>query len=159
MEWSAKAHNRPWVAVLPHSEGTAYKPYVVKSQYAGGWDGWGRLSHDGPSQYNSGKSEGPWGGGLPHLQGGARPSVWPDTERDNGRRHNVRKRLTQTTDQLGYTESRLKLLGLREGVAHASLPAVSRKTGNVSTIQGRIRASILPDCERPLGISVPTRIS
>jgi hypothetical protein len=56
--------------------------YAVKSRCARGWGGWGRLSDDGSRQHNSDRSEDPWGGGLPHLQGGARSSAQPDTVRD-----------------------------------------------------------------------------
>ena len=51
--------------------------YAVKSRCARGWGGWGRLSDDGSRQHNSDKSEDPWGGGLLHLQGGARSSAHP----------------------------------------------------------------------------------
>ena len=44
---------------------------AVKSRCACEWDGWGRLSDDGPGHYNPDPSEGPWGGGLPALHGGA----------------------------------------------------------------------------------------
>src|SRR6516165_11395644 len=57
--------------------------YAVKSQCARGWGGWGRLSDDSSRQHNSDRSEDPWGGGLPHLQGGARSSAHPDTVRDS----------------------------------------------------------------------------
>jgi hypothetical protein len=56
---------------------------AVKSQCARGWDGWGRLSDDDPRQHNLDPSEGPWGGGLPNLHGGARSSGRPDTARDH----------------------------------------------------------------------------
>ena len=56
---------------------------VVKSRCAREWDGWGRLSDDGPRQHNSDQSEDPWGGGPPNLQGGARSSARPDTVRDH----------------------------------------------------------------------------
>ena len=56
--------------------------FAVQSRCARGWGGWGRLSDDGSRQHNSGKSEDPWGGGLPHLQGGARSNGRPDTARD-----------------------------------------------------------------------------
>src|SRR5271157_5693995 len=36
---------------------------AVKSRCAREWDGWGRLSDDGPGQNNPVPSEGPWGGG------------------------------------------------------------------------------------------------
>ena len=49
----------------------------MKSRCARGWGGWGRLSDDGSRQHNSDKSEDPWGGGLLHLQGGARSSAHP----------------------------------------------------------------------------------
>jgi hypothetical protein len=58
---------------------------AVKSRCACGWGGWGRLSDDGSRQHNSGQSEDPWGGGRPHLQGGARLSGRPDTARDHRR--------------------------------------------------------------------------
>ena len=51
--------------------------HAVKSRCARGWGGWGRLSDDGSRQHNSDKSEDPWGGGLLHLQGGARSSAHP----------------------------------------------------------------------------------
>jgi hypothetical protein len=44
---------------------------AVKSRCAREWDGWGRLSDDGSGHYNPNPSEGPWGGGLITLQGGA----------------------------------------------------------------------------------------
>src|SRR6266849_10444706 len=37
---------------------------AVKSRCAREWDGWGRLSDDGPGHYNPDPSEGPWGGGV-----------------------------------------------------------------------------------------------
>ena len=56
--------------------------YAVKSRCARGWGGWGRLSDDGSRQHNSDRSEDPWGGGLPHLHGGARSRASPDAVRD-----------------------------------------------------------------------------
>src|SRR5438477_13030039 len=56
---------------------------AVKSRCAHEWDGWGRLSDDGPGHYNPDPSEGPWGGGVGTLQGGAQSSRRPDTVRDN----------------------------------------------------------------------------
>ncbi len=56
--------------------------HAVKSQCARGWGGWGRLSDDGARQHNSHPSEDPWGGGLPHLHGGARSNGRPDTARE-----------------------------------------------------------------------------
>jgi hypothetical protein len=38
---------------------------VVKSRCACERDGWGRVSDDGPGQYNLDRSEDPWGGGHP----------------------------------------------------------------------------------------------
>ena len=45
--------------------------HAVKSRCACEWGGWGRLSDDGPGQHNPDLSEGPWGGGLITLHGGA----------------------------------------------------------------------------------------
>src|SRR5208337_5023174 len=45
--------------------------HAAKSGCAREWGGWGRLSDDGPGQDNPDPSEDPWGGGLPHLHGGA----------------------------------------------------------------------------------------
>ena len=56
---------------------------AVKSRCAHERDGWGRLSDDGPGHYNPDLSEGPWGGGVMILQGGAQSSLRPDTVRDN----------------------------------------------------------------------------
>ena len=57
--------------------------HAVKSRCAREWDGWGRISDDGSGHYNPDLSEGPWGGGIITLHGGAQSSRWPDTERDN----------------------------------------------------------------------------
>ena len=57
--------------------------HAVKSRCAREWDGWGRISDDGSGHYNPDLSEGPWGGGIITLHGGAQSSWWPDTERDN----------------------------------------------------------------------------
>ena len=56
--------------------------HAVKSRCAREWGGWGRLSDDGPGQYNPDPSEGPWGGGVVDLHGGALSSPWPDAVRD-----------------------------------------------------------------------------
>src|SRR5207244_9774590 len=102
---------------------------AVKSRCAHEWGGWGRLSDDGSRQHNSDKSEDPWGGGLPHLHGGARSSAQPDTVRDYRGRYDVRERRTQTKHKPVYAGSRLKPVSAREGAAlHASLSAVSGKT-------------------------------
>jgi len=57
--------------------------FAVKSRCAHEWDGWGRLSDDGPGHYNPNPSEDPLGGGVITLQGGAQSSARPDTVRDN----------------------------------------------------------------------------
>jgi hypothetical protein len=78
--------------------------HAVKSRCARGWGGWGRVSDDGPRQHNSDQSEGPWGGGRPTLQGGARSSPRPDTARD----HRSRPRGARTADanQISTSECR-----------------------------------------------------
>ena len=126
-ECAVKARNRSRVAeALPHSEGIAYKPPC--GEIARGWGGCGRLSNDGSRQHNSDRSEDPWGGGRPNLQGGARSSARPDTVREY-RCRRMRERRTQTKHQSVYAGSRLKQADVREGAAlYASLPAVSGKT-------------------------------
>jgi hypothetical protein len=54
---------------------------AVKARCVCEWGGWGRLSDDGPGQNNPDSSEGPWGGGLPTLQGGALTSERSDAVR------------------------------------------------------------------------------
>src|SRR5215831_17498144 len=48
--------------------------HAVKSRCTREWDGWGRLSDDGPGHYNPDLSEDPWGGGVMILHGGAQAS-------------------------------------------------------------------------------------
>src|ERR1700726_2908208 len=48
--------------------------YAVKSRCAHEWDGWGRLSDDGPGHYNPDLSEGPWGRRSTPPHGGAQSS-------------------------------------------------------------------------------------
>jgi hypothetical protein len=103
--------------------------HAVKSRCAHEWDGWGRLSDDGPGHYNPDPSEDPWGGGVITLQGGAQSSARPDTVRDNRCRYEVHEGRMQTEHRTAHAGSRLKPLMIREGTAwKASLPAVLGKT-------------------------------
>jgi len=69
---------------------------AVKSRCAREWGGWGRLSDDGPGQHNPDPSEGPWGGGLPILRGGALSSPRPGSERDSRGDHVMHEGRKQT---------------------------------------------------------------
>src|SRR5215472_17702389 len=102
---------------------------AVKSRCAHEWDGWGRLSDDGPGHYNPDLSEGPWGGGVITLRGGAQSSPRPDTARGNRCDDEVHEGRMQTGCRTVYAGSRLEPLTIREGTAwKASLPAVLGKT-------------------------------
>jgi len=102
---------------------------AVKSRCAHEGDGWGRISDDGSGHYNPDLSEGPWGGGVITLHGGAQSSRWPDTERDNRRDHEAHEGRMQTGRRMAHAGSRLKPLIIQEGTAwKASLPAVLGKT-------------------------------
>ena len=84
--------------------------YAAKSRRAREWGGWGRLSDDGPEQHNPDPSEDPWGGGLPHLHGGALTRNRPDTERDDRCYNVMREGRTQTERKAAHAGSRLKPL-------------------------------------------------
>ena len=140
--------------------------HAVKSRCARGWGGWGRLSDDGSRQHNSGQSEDPWGGGLPHLHGGARSSARPDTARDYRCRNEARERRTQTTNQLVYAGSRLKPVDACGKVPpykpafqpYRGKPAVRNDRegrGNVGIIRSPIRASTLPDFHETIHLLHP----
>ena len=102
---------------------------AVKSWCAREWGGWGRLSDDGPGHYNPDPSEGPWGGGLPILRGGALSNPRPDSERDYRCDHVMHEERMQTGWRTANAGSRLKPLITQEGTAWtASLPAVLGKT-------------------------------
>ena len=140
--------------------------HAVKSRCARGWGGWGRLSDDGSRQHNSDKSEDPWGGGLPHLHGGARSHTQPDTVRDYCGRFDVRERQTQTKHQSVYAGSRLKpamrgkvLPYMPAFQPYRGKPAVRNDRegrGNIGIIRSPIRASTLPDCGGREVTRVPT---
>src|SRR4249919_75270 len=53
---------------------------AVKSRCAREWDGWGRLSDDGPGHYNPVPSEGPWGRWTNHRMA-VHDRVWGPTLR------------------------------------------------------------------------------
>src|SRR5262252_10994562 len=82
--------------------------HAVKSRCAHEWDGWGRLSDDGPGHYNLDPSEGPWGGGVINLHGGAQSSLRPDTVRDNRSDYEVHEGRMQTGFRAAYAGSTLK---------------------------------------------------
>jgi hypothetical protein len=129
--------------------------HAVKSRCAHEWDGWGRLSDDGPGQHNPDPSEDPWGGGVITLQGGAQSSARPDTARDNRCRHEVHEGRMQTEHRTAHAGSRLKPLMIRKAPLgkpafqpYWGKPAVRNDRedrGNVGIIRSPVRASILPD--------------
>src|SRR5262245_25608268 len=96
---------------------------AVKSRCACEWGGWGRLSDDGPGQHNPDPSEGPWGGGLPALHGGALARNRPDPERDFVDTNVMHEGRKQTNQGPAHAGSRLKLtdaLGRRRPKCHPS---------------------------------------
>ena len=142
---------------------------AVKSRCARGWGGWGRLSDDGSRQHNSDRSEDPWGGGLPHLHGGARSYAQPDSVRDYCDycgRFDVRERQAQTKHPTAYAGSRLKPAMLGKVLSYMPAfqpyrgkPAVRNDRegrGNIGIIRSPNRASTLPDCGGHSAMSVPT---
>ena len=91
--------------------------HAAKSRCAHEWDGWGRLSDDGPGHYNPDPSEDPWGGGVIALHGGAQSSLRPDTVRDNRCDYEVHEEWMQTGYWTAHAGSKLKLPIIREGTA------------------------------------------
>ncbi len=83
--------------------------HAVKSRCAREWDGWGRLSDDGPGHYNPDPSEGPWGGGVIILQAVRDRVLRPDTVRDNRCDHEAHEGRMQTGRRTAHAGSRLKL--------------------------------------------------
>jgi hypothetical protein len=83
--------------------------HAVKSRCAREWDGWGRLSDDGLGQNNPDSSEGPWGGGLTTLHGGALSSRLIRHRAGRLIDNEVREGRTQTGFRTVYVGSRLKL--------------------------------------------------
>src|SRR3982074_875854 len=130
---------------------------AVKSRCAREWDGWGRLSDDGPGHYNPDPSEGPWGGGLPSLHGGALSSPCLRTQSGNiagttrctkgGCKPAVMQRM-----------SGADLSCVTSGKAPSDKPAFQpywgkpavrndrEGRGNVGILRSPFRAPILPDC-------------
>ena len=129
--------------------------HAVKSRCAHERDGWGRLSDDGPGHYNPDLSEGPWGGGVMILQGGAQSSLRPDTVRDNRCDYEAHEGRMQTGRRTAHAGSRLKPpiigkapLGKPAFQPYWGKPAVRNDRGdrgNVGIIRSPVRASILPD--------------
>ena len=98
--------------------------HAVKSRCAHEWERWGRLSDDGPGHYNLDPSEGPWGGGVMILHGGALSSLRPDAVRDNRCEHEVHEERMQTERRTAHAPPMIW-----EGAAwKASPPAVLGKT-------------------------------
>ena len=117
----------------PRRSRTAKAPrisrHAVKSRCAREWDGWGRLSDDGPGHYNPNPSEDPLGGGVITLQGGAQSSARPDTVRDNRWITKYTKGGCKLGVTAGMSGAGLSVRGIQEGtIRNASLPAVSGKT-------------------------------
>jgi hypothetical protein len=140
---------------------------AVKSRCAREWDGWGRLSDDGPGHYNPDPSEGPWGGGLPSLHGGALSSPCLPTQSGNIA---ATTRCTKGGCKPAVMQrmSGADLSCVTSGKAPSDKPAFQpywgkpavrndrEGRGNVGIIRSPIRASILPDCGGRGAILVPT---
>jgi hypothetical protein len=128
---------------------------AVKSRCAHEWGGWGRLSDDGPGQNNPDPSEGPWGGGVMTLHGGAQSSLRPTQCGTTV----VTTRCTKGACKLdvGRRMPGADLSRRRAGKAPLGKPAFQPywgkpavrndrgDRGNVGIIRSPIRASILPD--------------
>ena len=80
---------------------------AVKSRCACEWDGWGRLSDDGPGQNNPDPSEGPWGRWSIPPHGGA---VIASTDRTLGGSTLKHEGRRQTDRRSADAGSRLKLI-------------------------------------------------
>jgi len=79
-----KARNHSRVAkALPYSEDIAYKPPCGEIAVCLRVGRMRPISDDGPGHYNPDPSEGPWGGGLPSLHGGALSSPRLPTQGGN----------------------------------------------------------------------------
>src|SRR6266699_1167629 len=90
---------------------------------------------------NPDPSEGPWGGGVMPLHGGAQSSPRPDAVRDNRCGYEVHEGRMQTGCRTAYAGSRLKLPTIREGTAwKASLPAVLGKTRRTECVLAGTRS-------------------
>jgi hypothetical protein len=79
-----------------------------KSRRACEWGGWGRVSVDGPGQYNPDRSEGPWG----RAANAVRMAVFhratgPTQNGTPGQGHGEHEEWTQTVRREGYAGSRL----------------------------------------------------
>jgi hypothetical protein len=82
--------------------------HAAKLRCACEWGGWGRLSVDGSGQHNPNPSEGPWGGGLPILRGGASASQRPGSVRDYRFDNVMHEERMQTVRKTVYAGSRLE---------------------------------------------------
>jgi hypothetical protein len=83
---------------------------AVKSRCACEWDGWGRLSEDGPGQNNPDPSEGPWGRWSIPPHGGALSSPQARHRADHRSDHEMHEGRRQTGRRSAYAGSRLKLI-------------------------------------------------
>ena len=83
---------------------------AVKSRCACEWDGWGRLSDDGPGQNNPDPSEGPWGRWSIPPHGGALSSPQARHRADHRSDHEMHEGRRQTGRRSAYAGSRLKLI-------------------------------------------------
>ena len=117
------------ILISQELEASRISRHAAKSRCACEWDGWGRLSDDGPGHYNPNPSEDPRGGGVITLHGGAQSSLRPDTVRDNRSDYEVHEGRMQTGFRAAYAGSTLKPPMTREGTAwKAGLAAVLGKT-------------------------------
>ena len=83
---------------------------AVKSRCACEWDGWGRLSDDGPGQNNPDPSEGPWGRWSIPPHGGALSSPQARHRADHRSDHEMHEGRRQTGRRSAHAGSRLKLV-------------------------------------------------
>ena len=103
---------------------------AAKSECACEWDGWGRLSDDGPGQNNPNRSEDPWGAGCPGLDFAV--SVRPPSQTQCWKltvgTADARRMDDKLDDDLAYAGSELKRLA--PGKAHLTRQPSSRTGEN-----------------------------
>ena len=133
--------------------------HAVKSRCAREWDGWGRLSDDGPGHHNPDPSEDPWGGGVITLQGGAQSSARPDTVRDNRCRYEVHEGRMQTEHRTAHVGSRLKPADVSGRHRLESQPSSRTGENPPYGMIGRVEETSASSEARSAPRSYPTSIS
>jgi hypothetical protein len=129
---------------------------AAKSRCACRWDGWGRISDDGPGQNNPDRSEGPWGRAMKVARAAVHYGPSPLTQsrvkrnghectNDGGKPRNIKGMPGAGLTGVRHGKAPSERLALKPYWGKPAVRNFRGDDGNVGNHRSPVRAIVLPD--------------